>query len=109
MVNDAGLRCGLVNLPFTYPPEPLNGFVLSGTDAPGAHRSIAHPPEIYDELIERFGHYPLKDIYPGGRDKNDYLTLTAPAPRGAPESPAARTPRASSHPDTAMASASRPD
>lgn len=74
-LSERGLRCGIVNVPFTYPPQPLNGFMISGEDAPGAHRSIAWPQGLYDELVRTFGRYRLKDIFPGGRKKEDYLTL----------------------------------
>ncbi len=75
-LSERGLRCGIVNVPFTYPPQPLdNGFMISGEDAPGAHRSIASPSALYDELVQKFGRYRLKDIFPGGRKKEDYLTL----------------------------------
>lgn len=71
----AGLSSGIVNVPFTYPPQKIKGFMISGEDAPGAHRSISWPQELYDELVEEFGRYRLKDIFPGGRNKEDYLTL----------------------------------
>ena len=75
ILGENGLSSGIVNMPFTYPPRPVNGYMISGEDAPGAHRSIASPPGIYDELTNRFGRYRLKDIFPGGRDKRDYLAL----------------------------------
>ena len=75
LMEAAGLRVGVANLPFTYPPARLSGFMLSGQDAPGAHRSIAEPPALYDELVAKFGTYPLKSIFPGGRQKEDYLWL----------------------------------
>ncbi len=75
LLSELGLRCGIVNVPFTYPPQPINGFMISGEDAPGAHRSIAAPSTLYDELVKKFGRYRLKDIFPGGRKKEDYLTL----------------------------------
>ncbi|MCZ6874236.1 MAG: alkaline phosphatase family protein [bacterium] len=75
MLNEGGLSSGIVNMPFTYPPRAINGYMVSGEDAPGAHRSIANPPELYDEVTGKFGRYRLKDIFPGGRDKSDYLTL----------------------------------
>ena len=75
LLSDGGLSCGIVNLPFTYPPQRINGFMIAGQDAPGAHRSVASPPAVYDELVKRFGRYRLKDIFPGGRRKEDYLTL----------------------------------
>jgi predicted AlkP superfamily phosphohydrolase/phosphomutase len=70
-----GLRCGVLNVPFTYPPQKIHGFMISGEDSPGAHRSIAQPPGLYEEITRRFGRYRLKDIFPGGREKSDYLTL----------------------------------
>ena len=75
LLSENEIHSGIVNVPFTYPPQPINGFMISGQDAPGAHRSIAHPPEVYDDIISRFGAYRFKDIFPGGRRKSDYLTL----------------------------------
>ncbi len=49
--------------------------MIAGEDAPGVHPSIAHPPEILKEVQQRFGRYHLKDTFPGGRQKSDYLTL----------------------------------
>jgi predicted AlkP superfamily phosphohydrolase/phosphomutase len=75
ILSENKISCGIVNLPFTYPPENINGFMISGQDAPGAHPSIARPREIYHEITRKFGRYHLKDIFPGGRKKSDYLTL----------------------------------
>lgn len=75
LLDERGLRCAILNVPFTYPPARIDGTMISGEDAPGAHPSIAHPPGIYEEITQRFGRYRLKDIFPGGREKSDYLTL----------------------------------
>jgi len=75
ILSENGLSSGVVNVPFTYPPQKINGFMISGEDAPGAHPSIAYPNKIYNEIVEKFGRYRLKDIFPGGRKKEDYLTL----------------------------------
>jgi len=69
------LSSALLNLPFTYPPPKLNGFVIAGEDAPGVHRSIAYPSGLLREVTARFGRYHLKDTFPGGRKKSDYLDL----------------------------------
>lgn len=71
----ASLSSGIMNIPFTYPPRSIPGYMISGEDAPGAHRSIASPPELFDEIERRCGRYRLKDIFPGGRKKYDYLHL----------------------------------
>ncbi len=75
ILSDNNIYSGIVNIPFTYPPQKIKGFMISGEDAPGAHRSIAYPNNLYDEIIKEFGRYRLKDIFPGGRKKEDYLTL----------------------------------
>jgi predicted AlkP superfamily phosphohydrolase/phosphomutase len=75
ILDAGGRKPAIINVPFTYPPSRINGFMISGEDAPGAARDIANPPELYDEVVRRFGRYRLKDIFPAGRQKSDYLTL----------------------------------
>jgi predicted AlkP superfamily phosphohydrolase/phosphomutase len=67
--------CGISNLPLTWPPQRLNGYMISGQDSPVADRRIASPPELYQHLTRKFGRYRLKDIFPGGRRKEDYVEL----------------------------------
>lgn len=75
LLSSRGRPAGILNVPFTFPPTAIDGFMISGEDAPGAHASIAHPPALYEDVVGRFGRYRLKDIFPGGRRKTDYLTL----------------------------------
>jgi predicted AlkP superfamily phosphohydrolase/phosphomutase len=75
LLGDRGLSSAVLNLPFTYPPPKLNGFMIAGEDAPGVHPSIAYPPGLLQEVTARFGRYRLKDTFPGGRHKSDYLQL----------------------------------
>jgi predicted AlkP superfamily phosphohydrolase/phosphomutase len=55
LLNEAGLRVGVVNVPMTYPPEPVDAYMISGLDAPEGHTAVTYPPELYQELAERFG------------------------------------------------------
>ena len=41
-----GRRVGVVNVPMTYPPEPVNGFLISGLDTPHEHSDFMYPAEI---------------------------------------------------------------
>ncbi|MEJ1960427.1 MAG: alkaline phosphatase family protein [Gammaproteobacteria bacterium] len=75
VLGEHGLSSAILNLPFTYPPPKLDGFMIAGEDAPGVHPSIATPPGLLREVTARFGRYRLKDTFPGGRQKSDYLTL----------------------------------
>ncbi len=54
MLSDAGRPVAVLGMPGTYPPEPINGCMVSGFDAPvttRANRSFIHPPELADEVM----------------------------------------------------------
>jgi predicted AlkP superfamily phosphohydrolase/phosphomutase len=55
LLNAAGFSVGTMNIPFTYPPEALDGFQISGLDTPTATSSFVHPPSLKRELVDRFG------------------------------------------------------
>jgi len=48
-LSEAGYRVGAFNVPMTYPPEPVNGFMVSGLGAPDNHR-YTYPPELVEQL-----------------------------------------------------------
>ncbi len=50
ILSDAGRRVGVVNVPMTFPPEPVNGFLISGLDTPGLDSSYTYPPELKAEV-----------------------------------------------------------
>lgn len=43
-LNQAGLRCGVVNVPVTWPPKPIDGFMVSGFPCP--LRNITYPKTL---------------------------------------------------------------
>lgn len=55
LLNDAGYTVGTMNIPFTYPPEKLNGFQISGMDTPSESSPFFHPPELREELVRHLG------------------------------------------------------
>jgi predicted AlkP superfamily phosphohydrolase/phosphomutase len=59
LLNDAGFSAGTMNVPFTYPPEKLNGFQVSGMGTPSDESPFIHPPELRDELISHLGEIEL--------------------------------------------------
>lgn len=64
MLSDAERRVSVLGLPGTYPPEPLNGYMISGFDTPvttHADASFVHPPEFADE-VARHGGFPFADF-----------------------------------------------
>lgn len=62
----SGVRVGAVNIPWTWPPPKLEGFCLSGLDAPFFGPGIDHPPGLFDEVAEKFGGYFDKVVQPDG-------------------------------------------
>jgi predicted AlkP superfamily phosphohydrolase/phosphomutase len=65
ILSRAGLRVGVMGLPATYPPEDVNGFMISGFDSPVASSidaSFVKPPELYPELRAAVGEYRISDL-----------------------------------------------
>ncbi|MFN2226803.1 MAG: alkaline phosphatase family protein [Anaerolineae bacterium] len=58
-LNDAGLRAGLLGIPTTYPPEPVDGFMIGGFLSPGPDSEWAYPPELKAELEAKLGRFYL--------------------------------------------------
>lgn len=53
-----GLKVGIINIMVTYPPRPVNGFLLTGGLTPPG-RSFAYPESLAKEIEERFEVYRL--------------------------------------------------
>ncbi|WP_276271742.1 alkaline phosphatase family protein [Haloarcula litorea] len=54
-LDDAGVACGVANVPFTYPPTELeHGYVVSGWPSPN-HATLSEPPDLVDRVEERTG------------------------------------------------------
>ncbi len=60
-LSDAGYRVGVLNIPMSYPVEPVNGFMVSGWMTPYNATDYIHPPELAAELEAEVGNY---RIYP---------------------------------------------
>lgn len=59
-LSDAGLRVGVMGVPLTYPPEPVNGFMISGLLTPAGRRDFTYPKELLRELEDQLGEYRLR-------------------------------------------------
>jgi len=65
LLSQAGCRVGVMGLPATYPPETVNGILISGFDSPvatGIDQSFANPPELYAEIQQAVGRYEITDF-----------------------------------------------
>ena len=55
ILNDAGISVGTMNIPFTYPPEALDGFQISGLDTPSPNSEFVYPASLKRELVDHLG------------------------------------------------------
>jgi predicted AlkP superfamily phosphohydrolase/phosphomutase len=60
ILSDAGRGVGVIDVPITYPPEDINGYVIAGTDTPDEHSLSTRPESLHDELTREFGEEYLK-------------------------------------------------
>jgi predicted AlkP superfamily phosphohydrolase/phosphomutase len=59
IVGQAGAKVGVVSVPMTYPPEPVNGFLFCSFLTPDANSTHTYPQSLKDELVEAVGPFPL--------------------------------------------------
>jgi len=58
MAGDQGRRVVALDIPFSYPPEPVNGLLVAGFGAPtGEGSAFTWPPTLRDDLARRFGEF----------------------------------------------------
>lgn len=68
----AGKRSIVVGIPPSYPPKPLNGYMISCFLTPGPESEYAYPKYLKRELEEKFGEYRL-DVRNFRTDNKDWL------------------------------------
>ncbi|MBN2561417.1 MAG: alkaline phosphatase family protein [Phycisphaerae bacterium] len=56
ILSEKRYRVGSINVPMTFPPEPVNGFMISGFDTPPG-RDFTYPKELQTELLARYPDY----------------------------------------------------
>ncbi len=59
LLSDAGRKVGIVGMPVTYPPEEVNGYMVSDFLTPSASDDYTYPPSLADELELAMGGFPL--------------------------------------------------
>jgi predicted AlkP superfamily phosphohydrolase/phosphomutase len=54
ILSDAGFRCCIINAPLTYPPEKINGYMISSWLSPThRNRRYTYPPSLVDKLEDK--------------------------------------------------------
>lgn len=63
VLSEQGRKVGVINVPVTYPPYPVDGFMITGMlTPPNAGERRMHPPSLYHELKKKFGEY-ISDVW----------------------------------------------
>lgn len=57
LLSEKGLRVGSINVPMTYPPKPVNGFMISGFETPSVDAQFTWPPELKEEIFRLIPNY----------------------------------------------------
>jgi predicted AlkP superfamily phosphohydrolase/phosphomutase len=57
LLSEKGLRVGSINVPMTYPPKPVNGFMISGFETPSIDAQFTWPPELKEEIFRLIPNY----------------------------------------------------
>jgi predicted AlkP superfamily phosphohydrolase/phosphomutase len=71
----AGLRVLSLGVPATYPPEPVDGLLVAGFDAPvssGTDERSASNPALYREIADAVGPWKRPDLDESARDGGFY-------------------------------------
>jgi len=67
-----GRQVGLFNIPMTYPPQQVNGFMISGMLTPSTQSQFTYPPELRDELLGVLDDY-IVSVDGIGKCKSDFI------------------------------------
>lgn len=54
VLNQHGKKVGLLNIPLTYPPQKVDGFMVSGMLVPKGSTDFTYPPELFSRLDEYY-------------------------------------------------------
>lgn len=69
-----GKKSIIINMPIIYPPEKIDGIMISGMLSPRNDSSIMYPSHMYDEIISHTGEYIL-DVEWQNYSKSDIDTF----------------------------------
>jgi len=56
ILSDKDYRVGSINVPMTFPPEEVNGFMISGFDTPSG-RDFTYPKDLQAEILSKYPDY----------------------------------------------------
>src|SRR5438067_4890467 len=74
ILSEYGKQVLILNVPMTYPPEPVNGIMISGYMTPGSEVDFTYPQDFKEELFRVVPDYLIdlenQDIFGGTKNTN---------------------------------------
>lgn len=68
-IEAAGGQVGLMSVPITFPPQPINGFTVCGFLVPNEQSTYTYPPELKTEMHQANLEWPLHE-FEGNRSRH---------------------------------------
>ena len=59
LASKAGLKVAIINVPVTYPPSKINGYVIAGLLTPDTKCNFTYPSSLKDYIFEKHGKYTI--------------------------------------------------
>jgi predicted AlkP superfamily phosphohydrolase/phosphomutase len=75
IVGRHGLQVGIVNVPVTYPPQDVNGYLVSGFLTPPGRQDYTYPAGLRDEILALVPDYEPDPFDPLGASRRQILEL----------------------------------
>jgi predicted AlkP superfamily phosphohydrolase/phosphomutase len=72
ILGQQGKKVGIFNVPMTYPPHPVNGFMVTGLGTPPNSQNFIYPNSLATKFQEHFSTYTVEPDA-ATNDLNDYL------------------------------------
>ncbi|MGD9497098.1 MAG: alkaline phosphatase family protein [Armatimonadota bacterium] len=83
LLSDEGVRVAALNVPVSYPAEPVYGVMVAGWLCPSpSSPGFTHPPELAGLIARRFGDYPIHADVRRHAARGDFEGAIAAAVRG---------------------------
>lgn len=57
ILSDYGKQVGVINVPVTYPPKKVNGFIVSCMLTPSIESGLTYPADLTQEILREIGDY----------------------------------------------------
>jgi predicted AlkP superfamily phosphohydrolase/phosphomutase len=73
LISEAGGKVGVIDVPFTYPPERVNGFMITGMDAMWEEAKFIYPDGLKTEIEAKLGEFRWYPQKPSMKEMDSYV------------------------------------